>query len=110
MDWDRLKELTHGDDGKFDYEFWHDDIKRITSNEGKVSLLQAYIDNSEDKVEVEAIKMIIDAGVDVRHVNNDGKHACWIAFMRTEDVNVFKCIIDSGIDINQKAYSGATIA
>ena len=109
MDWDRLKELTHGR-GKFDYEFWHSDIKKITSNEGKVSLLQAYIDNSKKGVEPEAIKMIVNAGVDVNHVNKDDENAFWTAFMRSGDKAVYKALIDCGINVNHHADGFKDIA
>ena len=38
FDFDKLKELTKGG-GKFNYNLWKEDLKFITANEGKVSLL-----------------------------------------------------------------------
>jgi len=100
LDWDRLKELSKGRKGKFEYDFWFDDVTKITPNEGNVSLLQAYIDNQKKAVvEPEAIRMICDAGVNVNHKDREDCSALFIAAMRTQDIEVYKALIECGIDV-----------
>jgi len=101
LDWDRLKELSTGKRGKFKYDFWFDDVTKITSNEGKVSLLQAYIDNQKEAVvEPEAIRMICEAGVDVNHKDKDGVNALFTATTRTDNIEVYRALIECGTDVN----------
>jgi len=96
FDFEKLKELTKCDEQKFDYDFWQDDVKKIHEGEGNVSLLQAYIDNSEDGLSLDAIKMIIKAGVDVNHRDRDDCNALWIATKRTNDINIYKALFAAG--------------
>jgi hypothetical protein len=65
-----LKEKTQGG-GKFNYDYWKYDATRIHRSEGGVTLLMAFLDNNRDGVDAEAVKSIIDAGVDINYRDRD---------------------------------------
>ena len=86
------------------------DLNRVTEEEGKVSLLQAYLDNSCEKVEVDAISMILNAGVDINHLNEDKQNCLWIAALRTNDHEVFRTLLCRGADVHCVDNSGQDVA
>ena len=94
-----IKSLQRG--GKFDMALWLEKgIDYITNSEGKVSMLMAYIDNcGQDKpVHPDAVRLIIEAGVDVKHCNKDGENALFAACMRPTMDEAWQVMIAAGVD------------
>ena len=86
------------------------DLNRVTENEGNLSLLQAYLDNSCEKVEVDAITLILNGGVDINHKDEDRANCLWIAALRTNDHEVFRTLLYRGADVHCKDKSENDVA
>ena len=99
FDWDKLISLTKVKEGveHDNYSHWRMDLKKADENGN--SLLQAYINLSEEGIESDAISLILNAGVDVNHKDNEGRTALFNLAQRSNDHDLFRSLICRGADL-----------
>lgn len=100
FDWDKLISLTKVKEGREhdNYSCWRMDLKKADENGN--SLLQAYIELSEEGIDGDAIALILNAGVDVNHKDNEGKTALFNVAQRSNDHDLFRSLVCRGADLS----------